>query len=443
MGAFSKVVDKVKATLFPPEAKPGDPPAWVGRLKPAKYVSLSGVSFDFLYLDLSTYIPIKSASFGNVDGDGAYIQHNGIGGLRFPMLMVFTDGNNDLHAQTAISALVERGDATLYHPVYGVVNVVPTGELEQVNAFVTEANQTSIIVELLETTGILIDNLQPYDSALSNYLDNAAKSFLDTVKLEDVAEEISFANKVKSSIGKVKKTVKALSNGVAKSQAAIDDTFDSINYAIDTLVKDPLMLARQIQNLIMTPAYELGMIKAKMQAYANLARDIFGGNDSKSSKTPNTYDNTQRNEFAVNALIAATATAAMTQSTQKQKSDKSFIPLKKDLVKLHDELALSADELIEWMDESATNLSIQNNSGDWQDIADITAISIRDLISQITVARTEIKITTTYDRATAAWCFELTGSIHNDSLWRFQQSNNLGGDELLVIKPGRELVYYA
>lgn len=427
------LLDNIKAAIFPDESDPNGPPPWVDGLKEAKYWSPSGIEFPFIFLDLEFAIPIKSASFGNVDGDGAYIQHNGTGGARYPMLMVLSGEYNDKNAQVALKALTEKGDATLYHPVVGPVNVVPSGEIQQFNKFVTEANQTSFAVMLLETTGLLIGDAQPYPSTLETYLSDSADSFQDSISIEDKAEEVSFAQKVKEAVGKVKKTLDRVSGGVEATQSEVDDIFDSITFAIDTVVGDPLLIARQVQNLMLTPARNTSLIKDKLEAYKNLAADIF----LSKLNTGNSYDNTGQNEFAINALMAKSITASMTQIAQN-----SEFEYKKDIVAAQDQINDTADALIEWSDTSATALGLTDDFGEWDSLSQLVSISVAGLTDVSNKAKTEVKITTSYERPAAAWCFEFYKSIKPDMLIYFQRTNDLGGDEIFIVPEGRELVYY-
>lgn len=443
MGLISNIKSALAAAFA--EQKPGDPPPWVGRLKEAKYV-IGQYEFPFIFLDLSFFVPIKSSVFQNVDGNGGYVQHNGLGPARYPMLMVFSGPDNDLQAQTALRALIEPGDATLYHPVVGPINVVPTGELEQINRFITEANQTSIAVEFVETSGLLIDEQPPFPSALDDFLSDAANSFSDVVSIVDKAEEISFGQKVLSAIGNVKKALDAVSSGIEKTQSEMDDIFDSISESIDVLVKSPLLLARQMQQLIMTPSREISLIKDKLSAYKNLAQSFF---DSDPVPNANSYDNVPKNDFAVNALVIGTATAALTQSawlaassSDDSTTEQGAVRYRKDFVAAQDDILSTSEDYIEWADLGAAELSATNNSGDWGSLKEIVGISVSTVTSQISVAKTEVRFTTTYDRAAMAWCYELYQSVKPDMLTYFQQTNDLGGDEILVIKSGRELVYY-
>jgi hypothetical protein len=453
MGLFSNI----KAALFPAETGPVAPPPWVGRLQDAKY-SAGGFEVDFLYLDLNSYFGVKTSAFGNVDANGVYMQHNGLGANRFPMLMVFSGGDNDQLAKTALAALTYRGDGKLQHPVFGPITVCPTGEIEQINAFVTASNQTSIAVELIETTGLLVGQEAPFNSVLDAYLENAAQSFADNVVLADKAEEVSLGQKILNGIGKIKEVNNRLSNGVAATQASIDDTFDSINGAIDTLVKDPIMLARQVQRLILTPGRELGLIRAKLDAYSNMAADIFGIDDSASV---NTYDNTGRNNFAADSLMAGAMMAGLCQtgfnstapdsrqptadgSSQIQIIDGNLFggPPRKEIIKNAENIASSVNDYIEWADTQAATLGITDNMGDWQDLATLSGLTVSQIIEKAKQAQTETRFVTEYERSAQSWCFELYGSIKNNVLWFFQQTNDLSGDEILVIPENRELVKY-
>lgn len=431
------LLQNIKTALFPSESDPDGPPAWVGRLKDAKYEPNIGQGFSFVFLDLSTFIPVKSAAFQSIDSNGVFMQHNGTGGMRFPMLMVLSGANNDIEARIALQALITKGYGTLYHPVFGPVTTCITGEIEQINAFVTAANQTSFVVEFIEATIPRESEEQNFSAALDSYLDSAAQSFADTVKTLDKADEIGLANKIKDSIGKVKQMTTRVSAGIAATQSAVDDTFDSINNAIDTLVKDPLMLARQVQNLCLTPARELALIKDKLEAYKNLAADIFGLNPEPK---PNSYDFEPLNNYAVDSLIVGTMTAGLSQLGYNNDFE-----YKKDLILALDSASTTLDDYQEWADNGADVLGITNNSGDWIELANTVSISNAQILKQISKSRdtlTEVKITTTYRRNTAAWCYELNGSIKPDVLTKFARENDLGGDEHFYIDAGRELVYY-
>jgi hypothetical protein len=430
--------DKLKGLLFPEPVAFGEPPPWVSRLQDSRFVSLSGVDVPFVYLDLRALFPKKTAVFQSAIGDGAYIQDNGIGGFRFPMMLMFTGGDHDIQANIAIQALLEKGEGTLYHPIFGPITVVAGGEIEYVSNLVSEANQTSIIVEFFETTGLQIGESPPFDSVLELFKAASADSFAAKLELTDVADEANFIDRVQKNVGKIKTELSKISTGVANAQAAIDDTADSISRGIDTLIGDPLTLGRQMQRLIASPARIGTNIRSKLRAYGNLAIDIFGLGDPK----PTGYDFQEQNGFHLNVLTASNCLSSAAESAVN-----NDLTTKSEYIESAVSLLQLADELSTWKDDGFAAISDDTigsaDTGDgWGDLIDIMNMAAAELISQSFAAATEYKITTDHEDAASAWCYRFYKSVKNEQLWFFANTNNLGGDELLTIPAGRELVYY-
>lgn len=435
---MSFLKDKLKGLLFPEPVAFGEPPPWVGRLQESKFVSLSGVDVPFVYLDLRALFPKKTAVFQSATGDGAYIQDNGLGGFRFPMMLMFTGGDHDVKANIAVQALLERGEGTLYHPIFGPITVIAGGEIEYVSNLVSEANQTSIIVEFFETTGLQIGNLPPFDSVLDFFEEASADSFAEKLDLTDPADEANFTDRVQKTVGNIKVALSNISTGISDAQANIDDTADSISRGIDTLVGDPLMLARQMQRLIASPARIGTNLRSKLDAYGNLARSIFGSGDPK----PTGYDFQAQNGFQLNVMTAANCLSSAAQAAAD-----NDLTTKQELIDSAALLLQLADEFSTWKDGGFKAITddtiISADTGDgWGDLYDLIGMAASNLIAQSFASATEYKITTDYEAAAADWCFQFYKSVKNDVLWKFANSNNLGGDELLTIPYGRELVYY-
>lgn len=429
---MSKLLDKIKGFLFPEPFEPGDPPPWLQRLQTAKYKAGTGEEFEFKFLDVRSIFVRKVSSFESVDGNGAYIQDNGLGGHRFPMVM-FVDGpDNDLTAAKAIQSLTKTGEGILYHPTYGAINVVPGGEIEVINEYASAAGQTQIVVEFLETTGLLVLDVPPFDSVLQSVNDTAATALSDAVDVSDAADKSSFKNKVQAVAKKIKTAVDSMSGGIQDAQDSVDDTFDSINNGIDLIVGSPLLLARQMQVLINSPAQRLSLTKTKLAAYKSLAESIFG-----ETPKPNGYDKTASNDFALNKLVAATAVASMAQVAQQNDFTK-----KSDFLNTAIELDTMLKSYADWVDDSNTALGAVEYVSGWGDLMDLVSISISTLVQQSFAGLTEFRFVTEIERATAEWCYELTGSATNSALWSFTENNNLGPDEMLIIPVGRELIYY-
>jgi len=431
------LISKLKEKLFPADAEPGAPPSWIGRLQEAKYVSLSGVSVPFQYLDLSAIFPKKTAVFESVNADGVYVQDNGVGGARFPMLCYFSGDSHDIEAATMIKALLERGEGTLYHPIFGKVNVVPFGDIEYVSALATAANQTSFSVEFIETTGLVAGDVQALDSLLDAFQSAAAAEFAAKLNVDDVADKATFKAKFERAINKVSKTLGAVQGLTEEAQSGLSDISDSINRTIDVLIGQPLTLARQTQMLILEPARIARATRARLEAYANMARDIFG-----ISSRSNGYDYDGENEFHGNSLIASGCVAGAAVSSLNNDFQYSS-----EFSQAITELGEILDEFSTWSDDTYTDMTDgtperQDTGGAWLDLSAL----VRDIAAQLIVqsfdATKGIRITLDRDRGMMELCFELYGTASHDQLEQFIRQNALGGDEHFLIKQGREIVYY-
>ena len=128
---------------------------WTDRLREPAYTSPSGVRTTFIYEDVSTSVTKKTSAFEFPDADGTYIQDLGRSGRRFPLRVIFSGGEYDTFAKIFDESLLEKGIGVLQHPIYGVFNVVPFGEIKRRDDLKTAANQAIFEVVFWETTGLI------------------------------------------------------------------------------------------------------------------------------------------------------------------------------------------------------------------------------------------------------------------------------------------------
>jgi len=431
------LLKKLKGLLFPAEAEPGQLPPWIDRLKPATYTSVTGLVIPFEYIDLSSYFTKKTAVFGNVNAPGVYVQDNGVGGFRFPMACIFSGANHDVQSATFLKSLLETGEGTLSHPVFGPLVVVPVGEIEHVSALVSAANQTTIMVEFFETTGLQIGSNPPFDSLLEAFEAAAAASFDEKLNVSDVADKKKFADGFVKKINGIENTLNAISTQLSRASDGMNDIADSITRTIDVTIGQPLALARQTQLLIGQPARIAAATRARLRGYANMARDIFGLNP-----TPTGYDYSAENAFHGDSLIASSAVSNAAVSS----FNNDFV-LKAEFLNAATELGALLDEFSTWNDDSYTNIGTgtpetQDTGDGWTELQEYVSAVQAELVTRALTATTEIRITLDRDRGNQELCFELYGTAKPDQLDFFASTNDFSGDEIFVIKEGREIVYY-
>jgi hypothetical protein len=431
------LLNKLKALVFPEPASPGDPPSWVDRLQDARFVSLSGIEIPFQYVDLSTFFVKKTAVFENVNADGVYVQDNGVGGVRFPMVCYFEGDRHDIEARAFMKAILERGEGTLYHPIFGAVVVIPVGEIENVSALVSAANQTTITVEFFETTGLQIGDLPPFDSLLDAFETDAAVEFGDKLNVTDVADEQNFINRFNRRINQVSDTLSSISSALSTQQGNIDDIGDSITRSIDVLVGQPLALARQTQLLIASPANIAAAATDKLKAYANLAREIFG-----LLPTPTGYDFSAENGFHGDSLIAGGCVAyhAVAANDNDFTTSNEFIAAASGIGALLEEFSTWSDDAYTAIGEDTPETA---DTGDgWLQLQELGTAVISNLVTQSLSALRPIRITLDRERGTQELCYELYRTSKPAQLDFFASTNDFSGDEYFTLQEGREIVYF-
>ena len=134
--------------------------AWMDRLKEAAYISPSGTRYTFEFENVSNSRDKKTTNFEFPDVDGTYVQESGSAGRSFPLRCIFWGADYDLEAAEFDAALFEAGTGKLEHPIYGTVDVVPTGTVTRRDDLKTAANQAIIDVTFMSTIGLIYPSAQ-------------------------------------------------------------------------------------------------------------------------------------------------------------------------------------------------------------------------------------------------------------------------------------------
>jgi prophage DNA circulation protein len=410
-------------------------------LQRAKYKSPNGITTEFDYEDIESSVDKKTAVFENAIGDGTYVQSNGHTSGRFPMRCFFSGYSYVTSAETFLAAILEDGEGVLTHPVHGDITVVPVGTITRVDPLKTGAGQIVFDVGFFETTGLQIGETGGFAQAFDALSIASAMDFTNGLQLPDAVSKAGFRSKLKSMMGKVSSAMAKASGAVGKIQEGIEDTGDSINRGVDTLLGEPLALARQCQILIGEPRRQAELARNKIKGYTNLANDIFRGTLAEPSKYAHDLINTfHLNKMLAKSLIGNTA-MMMTQSTE--------YLTKADYIDAAESLMNLKEDYVTWRDANYDNLELDTISapnmdtgGGESELTQLVASVASDLFSKALQAKTEVREPLTSDRTPLDLCFEFYGTTAFDVLDMFVKTNQLGGDELILIPKGREVVWY-
>lgn len=424
-------------------------PPWDARLQEAAYTSISGSRLTFDYEDVSHQMTKKTTGFDFPDVSGTYVQDHGSAGRRFPMRVYFWGDNHDVEALGFESLLDEIGPGVLEHPMYGTRTVVPYGQITRRDNLKSAANQTIFEVTFWDTIGTAYP-LQQTDPAgdvaraLDAFTDASAAQFARQLSDVTAVERVSTLGKFRAFLDKSEASLAV----IAAAQQDVADEFqgvvDSVNRTIDLAIGGPLTLAFQTKILLQAPARAVASIRANLDAYGNLAADIF----SSPTAEPNTYDNQNSNGFLVSELYASGyITGSIISVLNAEFVTKSeALSAAETLLEQMEAYTAWADENYESIGATASGVTTESvlDVGDgYEHLQAAVALVTGYLVQLSFTLKQERRITLDRDRCVIELLSELYGDV-DGQLDFFIQSNNLTGDEILSpgLLKGREIVYY-
>lgn len=408
-------------------------------LQRAVYVSPSGQTVDFDYEDVEISVDKKTSIFETADGDGSYVQDNGHTSGLFPMACIFHgDGYADA-AEAFMSALLERGVGTLIHPIHDSISVVPVGKIKRTDTLKSGAGQTIFTVEFFETIEIQPSDSQ--ESAAGFSFDNLNKEsyleFSETVNVTDPGDKAALKVDVIAGVDRVKSGIKVAIGAVENVQGRVDDIADSIFRGVDSVLNDPLTLARQCQLLLSEPRRIGRLLSDKIAAYKNMADTIlYDTIDELSIQAANTF---RFNSMLLQSILANWGMAAIQNKDWYARYE--YVDAARSLLTAMDEYRLWYDTNFAYLDGSLDNAYLDTGGG-MESLSSLITLAAGLLIKRSFGAKTEMRAETTEYRVLVELCYELYGSLDAATLDNFIAQNEFVGDEFYLIPKGREIVWY-
>jgi hypothetical protein len=497
---MSGFVDDVLQAIFGLEFE--EEITWEDRLEPAAYTPPSGIRITFDYENISYKVAKKTSAFEFPDADGTLIQDHGIGGRRFPMRVFFWGKDCDTQAQVFEAALMERGKGVLETPLYGKHDVVPFGDFTRRDDLKTAANQVIFEVTFFKTIGDAYPTGQedPASAALTAmelFGDAAGAEFATSLDQGSIEEEQGILDVINDLIDQVG----AVMDTIAAVQGVVNDQFEEINStlenALQTFVGDPLLIAFQTQQLIQTPGTAMANIGAQLDGYSNLAANIFGADDAVSNpggpgglgpqiggNTGAGNNNMELNKFHIRNLFAGayvtgsitsciyTGTtkggAASIPSVGQRRADAdktgvaapgSSFQTAEDALTAAEAILAQMDEYLAWKDANFKSISGGNLSAEQQleflsapnnmdsgasqkHLWDAVSLTAGFLINMSFELKRGKRFTLDKDYSLLDLVYELYGTIDNETLDFFIDSNGLVGSQILELDKGTSIVYY-
>lgn len=409
---------------------------WQDRLRKAFYVSPSGEKLPFLYENVKQTQTLRGSSFEFPDADGTFVQRIGNSGRRFPLRIILSGSDYDIQAGKFNKALLESGVGSLEHPIYGVIKVIPLGELERIDNLKTAANQAIFEVTFFETTGLLYptsqkDGVNETKEAVDDYNEAESEALEDNTILDTANDRANFLNdynNAKAAFTTQLSKIAAETEEVEKQFNAIND---SINNGIDELIADPLLLGFQTVLLIQSPARAASLILDRLDAYTSLVGLIVGKEPAIAG-----LDNSASNSFHNDDLYcSAYITGQVVSVINNQFQTKS------DAIAAADVILTNFDNYTAWHDDNFESLNELDTSAAYQNLLKAVSLAAGFLVQISFSLKQERKIILDRNRSIIDLTYELYGEV-DLNLDFFINSNNLTGDEILELPKGKEIVFY-
>jgi hypothetical protein len=442
---------------------------WLDRLRPGAYTSAGGTRIRFDFEDVSREYTKRGTVFEFPGVDGAYIQQTGHGPRRYPLRCFFWGLNHDKLATAFEAALLEDGVGRLEHPLYPTVSVVPFGDITRRDDLKSAANQTVIEVTFWTTIGAIYPQAQAHPqseivSALAGFDTAAAQQFADSTSLLTAVSRANSKAGIRGLLGGVSSALTGVSETVLFVSNAFQALNSDINYALDVLIGQPLLLAQQISNLIKVPGRALTGIESRLDAYEALAEDIFAsapGNPAEALGVLGSALESRQiriaNDFHNCDLFAMSTAAGAVSAVTEDPVDDSGAPVRGGNFQTKPQAVAAAARILElfeavavWRDSGFQALEgidtvaayQVDGGGSYQALRDAVSLAAGRLVEVSFSLAPERRIVLDRPRTIIDLCAELYGKIDDTTLDLLINSNELSGSEILELPRGRSVAYF-
>ncbi len=434
----------------------GEDHGWQDRLREAAYTGPSGIRLTFQYEDVKRATTKRTTAFEFSGIDGAYIQDNGFGARRYPMRIFFSGSDHDIEATRFELLLLETGVGKLEHPLYGLVTVVPFGDITRVDNLKTGANQTIIEVTFWTTLGVLFPSsvgspVNELQAVLDAYNAASANQFGDVMDIENSVARAAAGASIRDLLLSTSAALTSVSEATLSITREFRELESTINLGIDVLIGQPLQIAGLISNLITLPGRALAGIRDRLEAYGLLASDVYGSDAANPAQTliGQTFlplrTTVIANDFHTSDLFAAGTVAGSVTATINHEFTTRPEALESAEIVLN-----QFDAFVDFRDTGFRALEtipglgpFQLDAGEsYQQLQKAVALMAGYLIETSFSLKPERRIVLDRPRTIVDLSAELYGEV--DSRLDFMiSSNDLTGSEILELPRGKLILYYS
>ncbi len=446
-------------------------------LQEAAYNSPNGTRQTFIYENVSRETDLKTAAFTFPEMDGALVQSLGLGGRAFPMKCFFTGAKCRKEADSFEKLLCERGHGVLEHPVYGKINVVPTGKIKRVDNLVDGINEASVEVTFSETIVdrdssvseiAAADNL---DAGMDEFEDSAVSDFADKIKTDSIEDKMQLQAVLKNQIDSTFKGVEKLAakdflkkKEYLKWLKDAKSFLDGIENDTDKIGMYANEVARTIIKTVRLPSKIAMNALAKIAGYSSMIKDIVNNVKADAFGFKAVSNQYAATNLALGSMIASLSfgVAAATQeaggNSNSNNTETTFSiggtisgsgNSNTGSFSSRAEVLEAAEQITELFSIYSKYVDTQNaknafiDTGDmYEKLLNVVTISLKALEETVFDLPVMRIIVLDRDRQLFELLAELYGADGFNRQDQFINDNKLTADEIVLIPMGREVRYY-
>lgn len=397
---------------------------WQDRVRPGAYSDVDNVRTVFQFEDVSELLNKKSAVFNFIGAQGAFVDNRGVNSNSYPIIAYFSGDDHDLQAAGFLQSLAKPGRGVLEHPFYGTFNVAPVGTIRRRDDLKTAANQSVIFVEFVRT----IVEQYPQAGALSaatsetnvdNSVNTVSETFASAIEEAETGVLVSLVNTINDYNQQARDVLADVAEdlGTIESQVAV---------TLTALVTDPLAIAFDAARLIRRPQSVASTTVGVVNSSAILLSQLLGADNRTGSGT----------EFRVTDSYASNVILNMSLA-----SVQGNFESRGEAIEAARFVLTALDSWIQWRDDQITNLDLVDTNETYSQIYETVSLNSEIAIDLAFNLAQEFSFILDTERTIIDLVAELYGSV-DDNLDLFINSNNLSGDEVILIPRGCEVVYY-
>ena len=428
--------------------------AWNDEIQEAAYNSPSGKRQTFIYENVSRETDLKTASFVFPELDGALIQSLGLGGRTFPLKCIFSGASCNKEADSFEKLLSERGHGILEHPVYGKINVVPTGKIKRTDNILDGANESSVEVTFSET---LVDKeestsevatVDKLDAAMDEYEDAAVADFANNIYTDSIEDKMQLQSVMKANADSTFKGVEKMTKNAPKNKkrGSLLQWFNSakkfINSIIDNIDKIGTYaneVARTMIKMIRYPSKIATDALSKLTGYQLMIKDI-----ANNVKADPFGTKAVTNQWAATTLAWGSMVAALSYGVAKTAAEPNGgFKSRADVLETAAQIAATFAEYSAYIDSQNKKNAFVDTGETYEKLLNVVTYSLRSLEETAFNLPVTRIITLDRDRQLFELLTEFYGKDGFNRQDQFINDNKLTADEIVLIPMGREVRYYA